>query len=570
VRALTALGLTLSAIALSGTPAWAALAPFWSAEELAAFSTLVVAGRVSDVGSGWDPAVGGIYTYAAIEVHDVWKGSLQSPQLVVKLLGGRIGDLELRVAGQPALEEGEEVVLWLEARPRDGTLYPVGLWQGVWRLRPGPGTEPVAERGIPGATPAERRTVSALRATAAASPPSSSRYVSVPLERSMGAPYAFLPPEEGGPGRWHEADAGGTIFVDFSAPPPGLGGGLNELDAALGLWNASGMTLRLGRGAGRGPRCLATFEGDGRISIAFNDPCGEVSDSGSVLGLAGAYMTPAFRVVGGVSFMRIVQGNVVLNNSAGALTFLSQRGCFQDALAHNLGHTIGLGHSTVNTAMMWPDPLPGCSSGPSSLAADDIAGARAIYPADTTMSAPGAPSSLTATVTGTTVTLGWLAPATGGAVATYVIEAGSAPGLANLAVVPTNGTQTAVTFGGVPPGLYYVRVRGRNAFGTGAASNEVQVAVACAVPQAPTSLAFTRAGNQVTFTWSAPSSGPIPEGYTLLVGSASGLEDLFVANLGPATTLTAAGPPGRYFVRVKSRTSCGLSGPSNEVVVVLP
>jgi hypothetical protein len=558
------------ALALGVVPVSAELTPAWSIEQLAAFSSLVVRGQVRGVTTQWDPAVNGLYTYTTIDVTETWKGELSTPTVVVKTLGGRLADIELAVDGQPVFRTGDDIVVFLEVRPRDNTLYPAGLWQGVWRTSRDELGQLVVERQRPSSTVVDRSSFAAMRSTAAMSRPSSASFVAAPTELSAVSSFSFLPPSEGGPGRWHESDNATPVFVDFSAPTPGLGGGLAELDAAIGQWNGSGMNLLLQRGVGRSPRCAATFEGDGRISITFNDPCGEVSDSGSIVGIGGAYMTPVFRVVSGVSFAKIVQGVVVLNNSAGALALLAQRGCFQDAITHNLGHTIGLGHSAVAGAMMQPDPLAGCTTAPSPLAADDIAGIRAIYPSGSVNALPGPPTGLNSLVTGTTVNLSWVAPAIGGAVTTYVVEAGSAPGLTNLANVPTNSTATAAGFAGVPPGVYYVRVRGSNALGTGAASNEIQLAVGCTIPPPPTALAFTKIGAQVTFTWTAPTGGAALDGYTFVVGSAPGLENLLIVNQGPATTLTATGPPGTYFVRVKSRNFCGLSVGSNEVIVTLP
>jgi matrixin len=63
----------------------------------------------------------------------------------------------------------------------------------------------------------------------------------------------------------------------------------------------------------------------------------------------------------------------------------------EDIAAHEFGHALGLGHSAVTDATMYPS-VSYCNSGPRSLSADDIAGARSLYPLQT--SAPSAPAGL--------------------------------------------------------------------------------------------------------------------------------------------------------------------------------
>jgi hypothetical protein len=90
---------------------------------------------------------------------------------------------------------------------------------------------------------------------------------------------------------------------------------------------------------------------------------------------------------------------------------------------------------------------------------------------------PPRASGLSASVTGNSVTLGWT-NATSRTLATgLVVEAGSASGLSNLAVLPLLPTETALTVPNVPRGSYYVRVRAVNGTGPGEPSNEVLVTV---------------------------------------------------------------------------------------------
>ena len=88
---------------------------------------------------------------------------------------------------------------------------------------------------------------------------------------------------------------------------------------------------------------------------------------------------------------------------------------------------------------------------------------------------PAPPNRLNSAVSGSTVTLQWNASV--GPTTSYVVEAGSFSGLADLANFDTGGTATTLTVTGVGRGVYYVRLKGRNACGASAPSNEVVVSV---------------------------------------------------------------------------------------------
>ncbi len=175
------------------------------------------------------------------------------------------------------------------------------------------------------------------------------------------------------------------------------------------------------------------------------------------------------------------------------------------------------------------------------------------------------PSGLLAVVIDTQVRLWWVAPPA--TVTSYVVEAGSSPGAADLAQFDI-GTQglfvpTAVR------GVYYVRVRARVGGILSLPSNEIRLTVGspCSEPAAPENLTNTTTSTSVALSW---QTGTGATSYVVEAGSSSGLSNVAAVNTGSsATTFSAAAPPGRYYVRVRSRNACGTSAPSNETTVTI-
>lgn len=87
---------------------------------------------------------GRIVTEHTVRVDEVMRGPGRAGQtLVMTSLGGVLGDLGMRVEGEPHLEVGSRYVLFL--RRMGGVLRPVGMSQGVLPVREG--TEPVVLPG---------------------------------------------------------------------------------------------------------------------------------------------------------------------------------------------------------------------------------------------------------------------------------------------------------------------------------------------------------------------------------------------------------------------------------------
>lgn len=93
-------------------------------------------------------------------------------------------------------------------------------------------------------------------------------------------------------------------------------------------------------------------------------------------------------------------------------------------------------------------------------------------PRVTVLSPPGAPRDVAAVVSGRDVTLTWTN--VGGA-SSFLLDIGVVPGQTALTIPLSWQSQAA--FAAVPPGTYFVRIRGANAFGVGQPSTDARISV---------------------------------------------------------------------------------------------
>jgi len=95
-------------------------------------SDLIALGRVVSVGSDWDERHSAIHTDAEIALDDVWKGEPDSDRIVVRSLGGHVGNVALEVDGSASFTVGERVVVFLRAK--DGAYLPWGMRFGKYEV----------------------------------------------------------------------------------------------------------------------------------------------------------------------------------------------------------------------------------------------------------------------------------------------------------------------------------------------------------------------------------------------------------------------------------------------------
>ena len=178
--------------------------------------------------------------------------------------------------------------------------------------------------------------------------------------------------------------------------------------------------------------------------------------------------------------------------------------------------------------------------------------------------APSAPTNLTVQVSpGGQVAFQWTPSANATSYLLEVVQPALGP-------INTNSAVPGFSASGVPNGQYRVQVRAVNSTGTSAPSNAVDVIVGsstpCATPAAPSGVSGSVVNGTASVSWPAV---PGATSYIVRAGSTPGASDLFNGNVGPTTSVSAAGLPAgfRAYVRVLAVSACGTSAPSADILI---
>ncbi|HVS03430.1 MAG TPA: PKD domain-containing protein [Thermoanaerobaculia bacterium] len=436
----TALTLLLAALALAAAvPAAATSYVPVSDQDLLRQAPLVVEARVAAVAAAPSERPATDYT---LEIDAVLKGQAGGT-LVLRVPGGERADgLRLYIWGAPQLVAGDRGLFFLRPaadhthrslhlmlgtfqRVRvDGTALAARNLEGVAEVRPDGTLVEAGER--------QGRLYDRFRdwivERAAGRPAAADYFVTLSAEQERQVHEQFTQLTiQGVPTRWVEFDSNRTVTWQMhqSGQAGVPGGGAAELQRALAAWNDEPKTpLRLVWG-GTTSASAGFSSPDGKQVVLFDDPnsdidagpfvCGE----GGVLAIGGPWGDPSRRMTfNGQQFIEILEAEVVMNRGLECFFLFSPdpSRAAEEIFGHELGHTLGLGHSCG-------DGRSGSCAEPAKrealmrafvhndgrgarLSSDDEAGLHFLYQR-AGGSGPAAPGKPVLAFAGDAVTLGW-------------------------------------------------------------------------------------------------------------------------------------------------------------------
>ncbi|MBK5257963.1 MAG: PKD domain-containing protein [Thermoanaerobaculia bacterium] len=380
--------------------------------------------------------------------------------------------------------------------------------------------------------------------------------------------------------RWFTFDNGGSArWMSYGTQSGYTRGGVNEIRTAMAAWNgytSANINYTYGGVMSGSPAGLSTRNSINEV--LFSDPLSEIAGTwdrttGGVVGrggfngvTSGGGWTSPFAADAAhpqkiYSAYNIVEGSLTIQDGVSAANGISATR-LAEIIAHEFGHTLGFGHSADSSALMYYQ-ITGL--GPS-LRSDDQLAARWLYPSGSSTPPPSttlptAPSGLSASPSGTSVTLRWTDNASNETGQSVYYASGSG---AFLKIGNVGANDTGATLTGFTAGTYRFQITAYNSAGESAASNAANATVGATT--APLQAAFIvlpsyagEAGS--TFSFQDQSAGNVTARSW---------------NFGDGATSTAANPahvyatPGSFTVTLTVSDGSQTSQTTRVVSVTLP
>ncbi|HWW60147.1 MAG TPA: PKD domain-containing protein, partial [Thermoanaerobaculia bacterium] len=329
--------------------------------------------------------------------------------------------------------------------------------------------------------------------------------------------------------RWSSFDSGQTASWYSSGTQPGYtGGGTSEISTAMSSWTSYSSAKILYAFAGSTSLTPGGLSANnGRNEIMLNDPLSEISgtwnrSTGGVVGQGGfsgvsfggnwtaTFTADASHPAGTVRSIAITEGNLVIQDGVSPSTGISSVR-LAEIIAHELGHTLGFGHSADSTALMY---FSVTGLGPA-LRDDDRLAARWLYPNGSSTPAPpppppppvpNAPSNLIAAASGSGVTLQWSDNATNETGQSVYYALGNS-GFIKVGDVSANATSTSLN--GFAAGSYRFYVVAFNSSGQSSPSNTATATIGGTAAASFSMTPQSGTANATTFTFYDESTGTI-------------------------------------------------------------
>jgi len=119
-------------VLLMASAGWATTVVRMDLPALVQESDHIVQGHVETVYGEWDERLKVIFTYVSLRVDDPLKGDSRRT-ILIRQLGGKVGSMNMSIAGMPMFNPGEDVIVFLKGIP-EGNYNLVGLGQGKYAI----------------------------------------------------------------------------------------------------------------------------------------------------------------------------------------------------------------------------------------------------------------------------------------------------------------------------------------------------------------------------------------------------------------------------------------------------